>query len=49
MKNVKVPGERLDGGGVVEHDVGGWVMMPPEHWAAVEKILKQSAAAAPGK
>ena len=42
MTNVKVSGERLDGGGAVTHDVGGWVMMPPTHWAAVEAALKQA-------
>lgn len=41
MTNVKVSGERLDGGGAVTHDVGGWVMMPPSHWAAIEPLLKQ--------
>jgi hypothetical protein len=24
----------------VVQDVGGWVAMPPEHWAAVERALK---------
>jgi hypothetical protein len=40
MKNLTVPGERLDGGGAAEHDIGGWIVMPPSHWAEVEKLLK---------
>lgn len=47
MTNVTVSGERLDGGGAATHDVGGWVMMPPDHWAAVEKIVKEHFQAKP--
>ena len=47
MENVTVEGERLDGGGAASHDVGGWIMMPPDHWAAVEKIVKQAQQAKP--
>lgn len=41
LENVTVSGERLDGGGPARHDLGGWVAMPPSHWAEVEKLLKQ--------
>jgi len=40
MENITVRGERMDGGGAAEHDVGGWVMMPPDHWAAVSALIK---------
>lgn len=42
MENVTVEGERLDGGGAASHDIGGWIVMPPSHWAEVEKLLKQT-------
>lgn len=56
LENTTVRGERLDGGGVAEHDVGGWVMMPPSHWAEVERVIRSTikqpepaAPAAPGR
>lgn len=42
LENITVRGERLDGGGVAEHDVGGWVMMPPSHWQTVKGVLEKS-------
>jgi hypothetical protein len=44
LENVKVRAERMDGSpGQTEVDVGGWVAMPPEHWAALKAILEKSA------
>lgn len=42
LAQTTVRGERLDGGGPADFDVGGWVMMPPDHWNTVEKLLKKS-------
>lgn len=51
MEQVTVKGERLDGGGIATHDVGGWVMMPPDHWdlisAEFKRLAKPAAAPAP--
>lgn len=41
LDNVTVSGERLDGGGAAEHDIGGWVVMPPDHWAAIKAIIEK--------
>ena len=43
LDQTTVRGERMDGGGPADFDVGGWVMMPPDHWNTVEKLLKKSA------
>lgn len=40
LKNVTVTGERLDGGGHAELNIGGWVAMPPDHWSVIEKMIK---------
>lgn len=45
MANQSIDGERMDGAGITSQDVGGWVMMPPDHWAAIEKIVKQAQSA----
>jgi len=31
----------MDGGGVVELHIGGWVAMPPDHWDIVKKQLEK--------
>lgn len=49
MEQTTVTGERLDGGGPASFDVGGWIMMPPDHWTVVEKLIKKAQAdVAPG-
>ncbi len=45
MENQTLDGERMDGAGVVHQDVGGWVMMPPDHWAVIQKMLPQAPSA----
>lgn len=47
MANQQIDGERMDGAGVVSQDVGGWVMMPPDHWAVIDKLIKQAQQAPP--
>lgn len=42
LENVTVTGERLDGGGQASHDLGGWVAMPPSHWAVIAGILEKA-------
>ena len=49
LENRKVKGRVMDGtGGAVEQDLGGWVAMPEEHFAALQRaagiapILKES-------
>lgn len=42
LENVSATGERLDGGGVATHDLGGWVAMPPSHWQVIKGILDKS-------
>lgn len=45
LKNAKVTGRLIDGTGqAVTQDVGGWVMMPPEHWAAIRRALEKEKA-----
>lgn len=39
LDNVKVHGERLDGAGMTEIDLGGWIAMPPEHWDVIKALL----------
>lgn len=35
-----VSGKLLDGtGDVAEQNVGGWIMMPKQHWDAVQRAL----------
>jgi hypothetical protein len=42
LENANVKGRVLDGSGAaVQQDVGGWVMMPPDHWDAVKKQLEK--------
>lgn len=41
LGDVEVEGRVLDGSGdAVKQQVGGWVMMPPSHWAAIRERLK---------
>jgi hypothetical protein len=41
LKNTTVTGRVLDGTGQeVQQDVGGWIMMPPDHWDAVQRALE---------
>lgn len=44
LENVTVSGERLDGGGAAEHDIGGWVAMPPSHWDAIKAMIEKGKA-----
>lgn len=39
LENHSVRGERLDGAGVADQDIGGWVAMPPDHWAVIAAAL----------
>jgi len=42
LENKAVKARVLDGSGdAVKQDVGGWVMMPPEHWEAVKRKLEK--------
>lgn len=42
LENRSVKGRVLDGSGAaVQQDVGGWVMMPPDHWEAVKRRLEK--------
>ena len=47
LDQTTVTGERLDGGGPASFDVGGWIMMPPDHWSVVEKLIKKVPDVAP--
>jgi len=48
LENRTVKGRVLDGtGAAVTQDVGGWVMMPPDHWDAVKRALERAQGAAP--
>lgn len=47
LENVTATGERLDGGGSARHDLGGWIAMPPSHWAEVRKVLEKTGATPP--
>lgn len=41
LENQQIKGRVLGGSGdPVEQDVGGWVMMPSDHWDAVERKLE---------
>jgi hypothetical protein len=41
LENTTVKGRVLEGSGdAVDQDVGGWIMMPPDHWETVKKSLK---------
>lgn len=41
LDQVTVAGRVMDGtGDAVKQDVGGWVMMPPDHWDSVKKALE---------
>ncbi len=42
LESASVRGERLDGGGVATLDIGGWVAMPPDHWAVIAKELNRT-------
>lgn len=42
LENRSVKGRVIDGSGAaVEQDVGGWVVMPPDHWEAVKRKLEK--------
>lgn len=42
LENAKVKGRAMDDtGAAVEQKIGGWVMMPPEHWEAVKRELEK--------
>lgn len=40
LQSVTATGERLDGAGPAEFDLGGWVAMPPDHWTTIKGILE---------
>lgn len=45
-KTQPLAAEKVDGAplkGLVDQNIAGWVAMPPEHWATVEKKLKRLA------
>ena len=43
LENRKIKGILLeDPGDPVTMDIGGWVAMPPEHWEAVTRALKNN-------
>ena len=42
LDGITVQGRALDGSGdAVRQDVGGWIMMPPDHWAAIQRALER--------
>ncbi|MCY3019528.1 MAG: hypothetical protein NTW87_10940 [Planctomycetota bacterium] len=42
LENTTVKGRVLDGSGdAVEQDIGGWVVMPSDHWEAVKRNLEK--------
>jgi len=42
VEAVKAKGRLLDGtGDAVTQDIGGWVVMPPDHWELVQRKLRQ--------
>jgi len=42
LENKKVKGRVMNGtGDAVEQDIGGWVMMPEDHWDAVKRGLEK--------
>ena len=42
LENTKVEGRVLDGSGdTVQQDIGGWVVMPSDHWEAVKRNLEK--------
>ena len=47
LDNISATGERLDGvNGQATVNLGGWVAMPPDHWAAIVAALAQKNPAA---
>jgi len=40
LENRRVEGRRLDGAGVASFDIGGWVAMPEEHFAALKRAAE---------
>ncbi len=45
LESSTVKGRVLDGSGdAVNQDVGGWIMMPPDHWEVVKRNLEKGAA-----
>lgn len=44
MENVTVPMSSLGHDEIAPQDIGGWVVMPPEHWAAVMRALQPGVA-----
>ena len=42
LENKTVLGRVLDGSGSpVKQEIGGWVMMPPDHWLVVKRALDE--------
>lgn len=42
LSQTTVTGRVLDGSGdAVTQDIGGWVVMPTDHWDAVQRALKK--------
>jgi hypothetical protein len=41
LQGVTVTGERLDGGGPATLDIGGWIAMPPDHWAIIAGLIRK--------
>lgn len=39
LENVSVTGQRLDGAGPATVDIGGWIVMSPDHWDAVKRKM----------
>jgi hypothetical protein len=49
LSTVTANGERLDGAGVAEFDISGWVVMPPDHWATIKALLESKSVAPDAK
>jgi len=42
LENKTVRARVLDGtGDAVKQDIGGWIMLPPDHWEAIKKRLEK--------
>jgi len=43
LKNVRVPIQTLKSGEVIDSvDIGGWIVMPPEHFEALRKAVEEA-------
>jgi hypothetical protein len=42
-ENQRLRGRTLAGDAIAEQDVGGWIMMPPDHWDALRRRLQEQA------